>query len=158
MKTLARWTGAACFAALLIVSAAVSADDHHRPPLVFKVENTGAHFPAPYFPDFGQLPIVRPLPDPFAFFPAGPRDIFGRRDGSFGSWERRRNEIKAAIEKYEIGPKPDCSDCTVTASYTPPALAILRQEMALRRPIRRIPWRRRSGSARTGTAVGPQRQ
>jgi hypothetical protein len=121
MKTLARWTSAACCAALLIVSAAVSADDHHRPPLVFNVENTGAHFPAPHFPDFGQLPIVRPLPDPFAFFPQGPRDLFGRRDGSFGSWERRRNEIKAAIEKYEIGPKPACSDCTVTATYTPPA-------------------------------------
>src|SRR5262249_44807641 len=42
-------------------------------------------------------------------------------DTSFASWERRRNEIKAAIEKYEIGPKPDCSDCTITASYAPPA-------------------------------------
>jgi hypothetical protein len=45
----------------------------------------------------------------------------GRRDFAFGSWERRRNEIKAAIEKYEIGPKPDCSDCTIAATYTPPA-------------------------------------
>src|SRR5262249_13684667 len=49
------------------------------------------------------------------------RDDAHRRDASFAGWERRRNEIKAAVEKYEIGPKPDCSDCTITASYTPPA-------------------------------------
>jgi hypothetical protein len=83
------------------------------------VENTGASFPAPAFPSFGQLPIVRPLPDPFMSFARSRRDE-SRRDTAFASWERRRNEIKAAIEKYEIGPKPDCSDCTITASYTPP--------------------------------------
>ena len=83
-------------------------------PLVYPVENTGAHFPAPNFPSFAQLPIIRPLPDPFQF-------ANGFRDTNFSSWERRRNEIKAAVEKYEIGPKPDCHDCTITASYTPPA-------------------------------------
>src|ERR1700722_8344638 len=44
----------------------------------------------------------------------------GWRDTWFTSWERRRNEIKAAVEKYQLGPKPDCSDCTVTSTYTPP--------------------------------------
>lgn len=83
-------------------------------PLVYPVENTGAHFPAPHFPSFDKLPIIRPLPDPF-------ESVGNGRDTWFTSWERRRNEIKAAIEKYEIGPKPDCSDCTITASYTPPA-------------------------------------
>lgn len=136
MKTSAHWIGAALFAALLSGSAAAetqtcdssaSADRdaaqcaHRKPPLVFNVENTGAHYPAPVFPTFGRLPIIRPLPDPFVFFPQGPRDEPGRRDSSFASWERRRNQIKAAIEKYEIGPKPDCSDCTITASYAPPA-------------------------------------
>ena len=82
-------------------------------PLVYPVENTGAHFRAPQFPSFAQLPIIRPLPDPFQF--SG-----GWRDPSFQSWEQRRNEIKAAVEKYELGPKPDCSDCTITATYTPP--------------------------------------
>lgn len=82
-------------------------------PLVYNVENTGASFAAPVFPSFGQLPIIRPLPDAFRF-------ADGSRDTSFSSWERRRNEIKAAIEKYEIGPKPDCSDCTITSTYTPP--------------------------------------
>lgn len=129
MMPSARWIGVALLAVLLIGSAAAKAEEcessasqdqgchqqHHPLPLVFNVENTGAHFPTPVFPTFAQLPIIRPLPDPFASFDR--RD----RDDSFGSWERRRNEIKAAIEKFEIGPKPDCSDCTITASYTPPA-------------------------------------
>jgi hypothetical protein len=83
-------------------------------PLVYKVENTGARYAAPVFPDFGHLPIVRPLPDAF-------RSVDGSRDSSFPKWEQRRNEIKAAIERYEIGPKPDCLDCTITAKYMPPA-------------------------------------
>ena len=81
-------------------------------PLAYSVENTGANFAAPVFPSFPQLPIIRPLPDPFRF-------VDGTRDTSLANWERRRNEIKAAVEKYEIGPKPDCSDCTITALYTP---------------------------------------
>lgn len=83
-------------------------------PLVYNAENTGAHFPPPNFPNFDQLPIIRPLPDAFRF-----EDGF--RNTAFWSWERRRNEIKASVEKYEIGPKPDCSDCTITSLYTPPA-------------------------------------
>ena len=83
-------------------------------PVVYNVENTGANFAAPVFADFAHLPIIRPLPDAFRF-------ANGSRDTSFGSWERRRNEMLAAIEKYELGPKPDCHDCTITANYTPPA-------------------------------------
>jgi hypothetical protein len=79
--------------------------------LVYDVENTGAHHPAPTFPSFDQLPIIRPLPDPFVFF----KD--GRRDTSFASWEERRNEIFGAVQKYMLGPKPDCHDCTIAASY-----------------------------------------
>lgn len=82
-------------------------------PYVYDVENTGAHYPAPDFPEFDWLPIVRPLPDPFRFF-------HGTRDTSFESWERRRNEIKASIEEHEIGPKPDTSDLVISATYTPP--------------------------------------
>jgi hypothetical protein len=112
-RTFASWRQVIGLVLLLLASALAGAHDH-APPLAYDVENTGAHFQAPDFPSFGQLPIVRPLPDPF-------RSLDGRRDSAFESWERRRNEIKAAIEKYEIGPKPDCSDCTITATYTPPA-------------------------------------
>jgi Glucuronyl esterase, fungi len=127
MMLSARWIGAALLAVMLIGSAAAKAEEcdssgprhegclHHQFPLVYNVENTGARFPTPAFPPFAQLPIIRPLPDPFASFDRSPRET------SVASWERRRNEIKAAIENYEIGPKPDCSDCAITATYTPPA-------------------------------------
>jgi hypothetical protein len=97
-------------------------DKYHEPPLVYDVENTGARFAAPNFPSFEQLPIIRPLPDPFRFFNAGRHEP--DRDTRFSSWERRRNEIKASIETYEIGAKPDCSDCTITANYVPAAAGV----------------------------------
>ena len=140
MKRIIHCIGTALFAVLLLSSAPANAafpdekpdrdektGHHQKPPLVYDVENTGTHFPPPVFSSFDQLPIIRPLPDPFVFLDKSPGDDEGRRgdesrrDTSFASWERRRNEIKAAIEKYEIGPKPDCSDCAITASYTPPA-------------------------------------
>ncbi|HWR17224.1 MAG TPA: hypothetical protein VN577_20515 [Terriglobales bacterium] len=100
---------------LLVLSAlAVPAFAQDSIPLVYNVENTGAAFQAPGFPDFAHLPIIRPLPDPFRFYD-------GTYDTSFSNWERRRNEVKAAIEKYEIGPKPDCHDCAIAATYTPAA-------------------------------------
>lgn len=83
-------------------------------PLVYPVQNTARYDRTPDFPSFAELPIVRPLPDPFRFSD-------GLRDTSFGGWERHRAAIMAAIEKYEIGPVPDCSDCTITANYVPPA-------------------------------------
>src|SRR5262245_65622396 len=82
-------------------------------PLVYSVENTAANNAPPDFPTFAQLPIIRPLTDPFRF-------ADGTRDTSFASWERRRSEIKAPIEKYDIGPKPDSSDCPHTPTPTPP--------------------------------------
>lgn len=105
---------------LLVSAAAVGAfaqentSSDWRTPLVYNAENTGAFYSAPSFPSFDHLPIIRPLPDPFRF-------VNGFRDTRFSNWERRRNEIMAALEKYEIGPKPDCHDCTITANYTPPA-------------------------------------
>src|SRR5689334_14424856 len=115
MKTLAHCIGVALCALLLQGSAPAAAHEcdsadggsskehdamrcHRNLPLVYPVENTGAHFPVPVFPTFDQLPIIRPLPDPFVFFDDGRRGDDGRRDASFESWERRRNEIKAAIE------------------------------------------------------------
>jgi hypothetical protein len=103
----------------LVATLGAFAQESPSIPLVYSVENTAANYAPPAFPTFAQLPIIRPLTDPFRF-------ADGTRDTSFASWERRRSEIKAAIEKYEIGPKPDCSDCTITATYTPPAAGSLR--------------------------------
>lgn len=83
-----------------------------QPPLVYTQENTGANYPPPVIPDFPQLPIVRPLPDPFLFFD-------GTRDTSFTAFEHHRNEWMHAIEQSEIGQKPDCHDCIITAVWAP---------------------------------------
>jgi hypothetical protein len=70
-------------------------------PLVYDKENTGSSYPAPPLPTLSELPVVDPLPDPFAW-----SDGSGRST-NFNDWERRRNEIKKEIEHYEIGRKPD---------------------------------------------------
>lgn len=80
-------------------------------PLVYAVENTGVAFPAPVLPDTSQLPVVAPLTDPFAW-----SDGTGRST-DFADWSRRRAEIGAEIQHYEIGPKPARPD-HLTASFS----------------------------------------
>ena len=98
--------------AMLLLCAANPQAQGQTPPLVYTVENTGASIPAPVIPDFAHSPINRQLPDPFVFFE-------GTRDTSWGAFEQHRNEWMQAIYKNEIGTKPDCHDCTVTASFAP---------------------------------------
>ena len=99
---------------LLVPAVAVKAvAQEATPPLVYDVENRGSHFAAPTFPSFDELPIIRPLPDPFVSF----KD--GKRNTSFAKWSERRNEIFAAVQKYMLGPKPDCSDCTIVPTFVP---------------------------------------
>lgn len=80
------------------------------PPLVYDTENTGEGCPTPALPPADQLPSVLRLPNPFEW-----------SDGSgtitsFNDWACRRAEIKAEIEQYEIGKKPD-RPTDITASY-----------------------------------------
>jgi hypothetical protein len=86
-------------------------------PLVYDVENTGAHFPKPVMPAFADLPVIEQLPDPFAWK--------GRsgRDESFANWERHRAELKALFEKYEIGEKPDRPE-NITAAFAGDTLTV----------------------------------
>ncbi len=81
------------------------------PPLVYDVEFTGVDCTKPPLPTFEELPIVEPLTDPFEWSNGSGRDT------TFASWAHRRAEIKAEIENYEIGPKPDRPD-TITASMS----------------------------------------
>ena len=69
-------------------------------PLVYDVENTGAAFAEPAYPAFDLLPEQRELPDPLAW-----ADGSGRVT-RFADWSRRRAEIAAMIQHYEIGQKP----------------------------------------------------
>jgi hypothetical protein len=71
----------------------------------------GANYPKPSLLVLGQLPYIYALPDPFAW-------ADGRgRISNINDWRYRRVEIKAQIENYEIGPKPDRPD-TINASYS----------------------------------------
>lgn len=96
------------------VSASLFAQDL---PLVYDVEHTGASLSKPVLPDFDKLQIVRPLPDPFAW-----SDGSGRST-KFGDWKRRRAEIKAEIEHYGIGRKPDRPK-DISASYADGTLTV----------------------------------
>lgn len=73
-------------------------------PFVYDVENTGSGFPKPVLPAFEELPVVEPLTDPFEWSDGSSRDT------TFQGWNHRRSEIKAEIEHYEIGLKPDRPD------------------------------------------------
>jgi hypothetical protein len=64
-----------------------------------------------------QLPIVRPLPNPFE------RSDRGGRSANFSDWNHRRSEIKAEIEHYGIGEKPDRPK-DITASYSEGTLTL----------------------------------
>ncbi len=80
-------------------------------PLVYSVENTGSDSPKQSLLTIDQLPVIQNLPDPFVW-----SDGRGRIS-NFSDWRYRRAEIKAEIENYEIGKKPDRPD-TITASYS----------------------------------------
>src|SRR5882724_5452708 len=85
-------------------------------PLVYDVENTGAKYKAPSFPSLENLPVIDPLPDPFM------QADGKKRSTRFMDWERRRNEIGASFQHYEIGTKPGRPD-NITAVYTPDSTA-----------------------------------
>jgi hypothetical protein len=86
-------------------------------PLVYMVENTGAKYPKPPLPTIDKLPFVKNLPDPFQWSDGRGRLL------SVNDWFARRSEIKAEIENYEIGLKPDRPD-TISASYSSGVLTV----------------------------------
>lgn len=94
-----------------------SADRSGALPLVYEVEHTGAHIDAPPLPVLEKLPAILPLPDPFEW-----SDRSGRST-DFSDWKRRRSEIKAEIEHYEIGLKPGRPN-DLTASYADGTLTV----------------------------------
>jgi hypothetical protein len=95
----------------LLIAFVVGHSSAREIPLVYDVENTGADCNMPPLPAFAALPTIEPLPDPFEW-----SDGSGRST-DFNDWTCRRAEIKAEIEHYEIGPKPDRPD-DITASYS----------------------------------------
>jgi hypothetical protein len=100
-----------------------------NPPLVYDVENTAATVPDPAFPPFEQLPSIRILPDPFRSFSGEPSDR------SFEGWSRRRAEIQASVERYEIGPRPHGSEVDVAATFADDTLTVVVTRKANQRSI-----------------------
>jgi len=80
-------------------------------PFVYPTENTGASFAKPQKLTPNQMESCPLLPDPFAW-----SDGSGRSE-DFADWEKRRNEIKAEVEYYEIGEKPEVDRDDVDATF-----------------------------------------
>ena len=85
-------------------------------PLVYNKENTVAPTTV-HLPPFEELPIIDTLPDPFAW-----SDGSGRST-RFEDWARRRMEIGAEIQHYEIGEKPARPD-SITADFNNDTLTV----------------------------------
>lgn len=68
-------------------------------PTVYDVEDTGADCPKPELPEYASLPEVAYLPDPFL-------KANGERMTRKDEWRCRRAEIRAMLEKYDVGEKP----------------------------------------------------
>jgi hypothetical protein len=86
-------------------------------PFVYEMENTGKSVKMEIFPSFEDLSVIEPLTDPFAW-----SDGSGRST-DFKDWKRRRAEIGAEIQHYEIGPKPDRPD-SITALFKNDTLTV----------------------------------
>ncbi len=107
-----RWVLVGCF--VLSSSLAVDASAQPDPPLVYSEENTGAGLEPTHYPSFDDLPIIRPLTDPFEFSDGSGRSV------DFADWNRRRAEINGELQHYEIGEKPPRPENT-TATFVPNA-------------------------------------
>ncbi|MFW6370423.1 MAG: hypothetical protein ACOC10_04375, partial [Bacteroidota bacterium] len=106
------------FINVLLTLVTVSTAFPQEIPLVYEVENTGADCPQPPLPSIDELPVIDPLPDPFAWSDGSGRDT------TFESWQCRRAEIMAEIEHYEIGKIPGKTD-TIIASFSDGVLSII---------------------------------
>ena len=106
----------AFFITLLFISGSYKAASQEI-PLVYEVENTGASFTKPEFSSIVDLPRVAPLTDPFEW-----SDGSGRST-DFNDWAKRRSEIKAEIENYEIGTKPPRPE-NISASFFSDTLTV----------------------------------
>ena len=86
-------------------------------PLVYTQENRGEKFAKPAMPDLSQLPVIEPLTDPFSWSNGKGRST------KFRDWSKRRNEIGAEIQHYEIGIKP-ARPKNITAEYENDTLTV----------------------------------
>lgn len=97
----------------IIINPVESAQDI---PLVYNTESSVTPFEV-CLPALKDLPVIEKLPDPFAW-----SDGSGRST-RFEDWGRRRMEIGAEIQHYEIGKKPVRPD-SITADFSDDNLTV----------------------------------
>ena len=97
------------FFAFFAVAAGLCACGQQEIPLVYDVENTASQYAAPAMPGLDELPVVETLPDPLQW-----SDGSGRVKNT-KQWEKRRAEIMAELQHYEVGVKPATSKDCVSA-------------------------------------------
>lgn len=102
---------------ILLIFFTVESFSAKKIPYVFNVENRGEKFAKPEMPEINQLPVVEPLTDPFAWSNGKGRST------KYKDWNKRRNEIGAEIQHYEIGEKPQ-KPKDITAKYENDTLTI----------------------------------
>ncbi len=98
--------------AAICLAACTAQSTPQLPPLVYDVEDTSAGMAPPSTTAADELPSVPALPDPFEW-----SDGSGRVE-KLSEWPRRRGEIKAEFEHYELGAKPPRPE-NLAASWTP---------------------------------------
>lgn len=83
----------------LLALAALAVACNEDIPKVYDKENTSEGYAIPEMPAFDQLPALETLPNPLTF-------ADGKKVRNFSQWEKRRAEIIAQLQHYEIGVKP----------------------------------------------------
>ncbi len=103
------------------------------PPLFYDKEHTGEEFKLQQLPELENFPIIRPLPDPFAWSAGNGRST------AFKDWARRRAEISSEVQHYGIGYREDgaklASVVLTTYPFGPDALKteLSQQPVSLKR-------------------------
>lgn len=101
------------FYAFYAVSAMLLCACDNTVPLVYDCENTGAGYGVTCsMPSVEELPSIETLPDPF-LFADGKHQVKNLRQ-----WERRRQEIMALLQHYEVGALPSVPKENITASIS----------------------------------------
>jgi len=108
------YTYTTCF--LLFICFSIPKVPAQEIPLVYDAESSACATPV-HLPAFEDLPVIERLPDPFAW-----SDGSGRST-RFGDWGRRRMEIGAEIQHYEIGRKPGRPD-SISADFRDDTLTV----------------------------------
>lgn len=102
---------------LLTISFLIASCCPQEIPLVFEQENTASGYNAPSMPGIEELPLVETLPDPLTFSD-------GKKVKNYGQWEKRRAEILAQLQHYEVGFKPQTSKDAVKARISGDTLVV----------------------------------